>query len=118
MPDLTDVIKFGEWLPDQPSLGNAGANRAENIISSANNYLPFDDIDGVGTATDTTPKGAISLADKDRNVEFFVGDQAKLYRAIGTALSDVSLSGGYNTLEDGFWSSRNGIYPARTRRRS
>ena len=32
------MIKFGDWLPDQPDMGGAGVINAQNVIPSVNGY--------------------------------------------------------------------------------
>lgn len=39
------MVSFGEWLPDQPALGNPGLIVARNILPSAQGYKPYRPLD-------------------------------------------------------------------------
>jgi hypothetical protein len=98
------IIKFGEWLPDLPSLENPGALIAKNVIPRSTSYGPLSNITAYTDAITARCQGAISVRDFTGNVNWFAGDAAKLYRLnSGTAWSDVSKAAGYNTQDIERW---------------
>lgn len=46
------VVSFGEWLPDAPTLGNAGLITATNVVPGDTGYLPYRPLD---TSLSTLP---------------------------------------------------------------
>ena len=47
-------VAFGEWLPDQASHLNPGANVANNVYYAATSYKPFPSLVSYSTNTTTT----------------------------------------------------------------
>lgn len=43
------VLSFGEWLPDQPALGNPGLIKAENVVPQDGSYEPFFPLTPIGS---------------------------------------------------------------------
>ena len=74
------MIPLGEWLPDQPALGNPGATVAKNVVPAARGYRSVKDaayIDSTGTGVALV--GA--YAAKTPSASFlFVGSAAALWR--------------------------------------
>lgn len=96
------MIKFGEWLPDQPALDNPGTTEAKNVIPALTGYRCFRQLSEVSGAADTTINGMFAGKDDDGNVAIYVGDTSKLYRfnAADSSLTDKSKAGGYTTSTD------------------
>ncbi len=46
------MIDFGEWLPDQSDLANAGVLEAKNVVPAARGYRPFNSLSEVSGAAD------------------------------------------------------------------
>src|SRR5262245_15298192 len=92
-------LALGEWLPDQPSLGNKGLTDVGNAIPAADFWLPqprpikvsdqpiVPPIQGLWTATRTQGDSLV-----------FVAFGGKIYRVPGFSdpLVDVSKAGGYS----------------------
>ena len=89
------MIRFGEWLPDQPDVNNAGVTVATNVIPAANGYRSFPSFVEFSNAADHRIRGIVAAKAADDTVSLFCGDQGKLYKFNqGTnALDDVSKSG-------------------------
>jgi len=73
------MIKFGEWLPDQPDMNNT-ITTAKNVIPAAQGYRSFPQfIEYSGAASDTI-RGIFAAKDNDGNAELFAGDATNLYK--------------------------------------
>lgn len=96
-------IPFGEWLPDQASLGNPGVITATNVFPFASGYLPVPALQTVTDALDARPRGAIQARDKDLNVKQYAGDAAKLYENLDNVWTDRSKADGYSTASEECW---------------
>jgi len=87
------VIQFGEWLPDQPRLGNSCIT-ATNVRPLPRGYAPWL---GFGTAASnalaSAPVGVISLQRVGGIVEHFAGTTTRLYRLVSGTWTDVSKGG-------------------------
>lgn len=99
-------LTFGDYLPDQASLGNPGATLVNNVINEGGVYYPFPSLQ----ATSTTPlsayaRGAISVSGSDGNNYVYAGDATKLYLLSTATWTDASrLAGGaYTTGSDERW---------------
>lgn len=94
------LIKFAEWLPDQPPLNNPGALVVTNVIPNADSYLPFP---GLNTAATNFAMGQIYGAtyarDNANNTYVYMGDQTALYLLSGLSLTAATRTAGgaYNT---------------------
>lgn len=99
------MIKFGEFLPDQPDYQNAGATVANNVIPSANGYRSFNDVLPLSGASDEYIRGMFSAKDDSGSSAIYVGDRAKLYKfnATDSSLSNVSKVGGYTSGVNNTW---------------
>lgn len=86
------MIRFGEWLPDQPDVNNAGVTVATNVIPAANGYRSFNSFVQFSNAADERIRGIFAGKDNDGTISLFAGDDNKLYKFNqGTsALDDVS----------------------------
>lgn len=89
------MITFGEWLPDQPDLNNAGVTVATNVVPAANGYRSFPSFVSFSNAATARIRGMFAAKDTSDNVSLFAGDEGKLYKFNqGTSdLDDVSKSG-------------------------
>lgn len=101
--DGSPAIAFGEFAPDQPSLG-IGSIEARNVIPAARSYDPFP----VFAAQSTTPlsdkcQGGGAFRSSTGVIGFYAGDGSKLYRLVGTVWTDASKVGGYSTDPAGRW---------------
>jgi len=92
---VTAMIKFGEWLPDQPAYSNAGVLAAENVIPALNGYRPLNQFTSLGSAAGATIRGIYAARDNSGNIKLFAGDSDKLYtfNASTNVLDDVSKAG-------------------------
>jgi len=89
------MIRFGEWLPDQPDLDNPGVTVATNVVPAAGGYRSFPSFISFSNAADERIRGMYAAKDSSDNVSLFAGDNGKLYKFNqGTSnLDDVSKSG-------------------------
>lgn len=99
------MIKFGEWLPDQPDFQNVGATEAKNVVASASGYTPVKELEAISGAADNRIRGIFPAKDASSNVKLFAGDAGKLYsfNAVTSALDDVSKAGGYTMAAKDYW---------------
>ena len=89
------MIKFGEWLPDQPDMENGGVTVATNVVPALGGFRSYPSSVAFSNAADSRIRGIISVKDTSANVSLFAGDAGKLYKFNqGTNdLDDVSKSG-------------------------
>ena len=86
------MIKFGEWLPDQPDLEYRGVTVAQNVIPALEGYRSLNSLGNVSNQATNVLKNIFSAKDNSGNVKLFAGDTGKLYEFIsGTSnLDDIS----------------------------
>tara|TARA_R100001594_G_scaffold72503_1_gene107111 strand:+ start:331 stop:1806 length:1476 start_codon:yes stop_codon:yes gene_type:complete len=99
------MIQFGEWLPDQPALNNAGATQAKNVIPAMLGYRSFKSLSPLSGAATAKILGLFAGKDDDGNAALYAGDSGKLYKfnAADSTLADVSKSGGYTVASSDKW---------------
>lgn len=97
------VIPFGEYAPDLPALGNAGATTAKNVIPQFKGYKQLNSLAAYSSALTAYCRGAFTGTDVDGNVCSYAGDATKLYRLVSTTMTDSSKVGGYNCAADSYW---------------
>ena len=99
------MIKFGEFIPDQPALNNAGATEAKNVIPAATGYRCFKDLSPLSGAADAKILGMFAGKSDSGDAALYVGNASKLYKfnAADSSLTDVSKAGGYFTAGDDRW---------------
>ena len=90
------TLPFGEWLPDQPDLGNA-VSVVKNAIPALKSYRSVNDLVPAASAIDSPALGAFWCQNSSGGYEFFAGDAGKLYRLSSTTFSDISKAGGYTS---------------------
>lgn len=98
------IIPFGEYMPDAPALGNAGATTVKNVIpSSGPGYKPLNSLSAYSSALTAYCRGAYTGTDTDGVVRSYAGDATKLYRLVSTTMTDSSVGGGYSCAADSYW---------------
>ena len=99
------MIKFGEWLPDQPDLENAGVTIANNVIPAISGYRPINSFQAVSNAGDAVLKGIFASKDNSGNVKLFAGNASKLYEfnSGNSNLTSIGKGGGYSLTNDEKW---------------
>jgi hypothetical protein len=99
------MIKFGEWLPDQPDLENKGVTVAENVIPAFEGYRSLSSLGNVSNQATNILKNIFSAKDNSGNVKVFAGETGKLYEFnAGTSnLDDISKGGGYSLTDSERW---------------
>ena len=106
---ITNLIRFGEWLPDRPENNNPGSNNVENVLVEGESYKPFQNFATSTNPTSTSARviGAFSFIDKGGDVNNFAGDVGELYNQSGSTWVNVSKASTeastYNTVSDGQW---------------
>jgi len=96
------IFENGEWMPDQPALGNPGSTIAENCYPSPRGYRPFGGLVNISDAIDATPKGATSFTSDDGTSKVYSGNATKVYSMETGTVEDRSKAGGY-TSSATFW---------------
>jgi len=99
------LIKFAEWLPDQPPLNNPGALVVTNVIPNADSYLPFPGLNVSATGPQGQIYGATYGRDNANNSYVYIGDQSALYRLSGLSFTAATrtVGGAYNTDTTNGW---------------
>ncbi len=104
---MTLPVQFGEWLPDQPALGNPGVTRAHNVLpGSGPFYKPFPSAQRyAATSMASRPYAAISVVDNLRNAHVFGAAKTQLMTLDPATQnwSDLSRTGGYTTADIEGW---------------
>lgn len=93
------MIELGQWVPDQPALGNPGVVEAKNVLPAARGYRPFPALSSLSSAASERLTNIAAVKSSSGTVTIFVGGLTKLYKFVKStsALSDVSKAGGYTT---------------------
>jgi hypothetical protein len=89
-------LKFGEWLPDQPSHNNPGANVATNVYYALDSYKRFPSLVNYSTNNiGADCRGGGSFRDGANNVFNFVATNTDLYQLDGGTFTSrkASLTG-------------------------
>jgi len=89
------LFELGEWLPDQPKLGNPGATIAKNVYPRPRGYSPFGELMYLSSAMSSRPLGGKSLTASDSTSRVYAGSATKLYSLHGGSTTDLSKAGGY-----------------------
>lgn len=96
------LVEWGEWLPDQPALGNPGAPIIKNVMPVPGGYGPMGALTATTTALDEPCQGAATIRTIRGTATAFAGDKTKLYRRRAGAWTNVS-AGAYATPEYEKW---------------
>ena len=86
------IIRFGEWLPDAADLNNPGVVSVKNALPNISGYVPIGALTPITNATDTRPRAAVGVRDKDGVIRQYVADDNKIYELINTTWTDRSKS--------------------------
>lgn len=74
------VISFGEWLPDQPELGNPGLIEANNVYPSSDYYIHFNGLATLpGGALPATGRGLTTGVLPSASNRYYAGTVDRLY---------------------------------------
>ena len=92
------VLPFGEWLPDQPDLGNA-VSVVTNAIPQVSSYRSVRELTAVTNALTAACVGGFWAQQSDGTYFGFAGDATKLYSLSGGTYSDVSILAGYSGVD-------------------
>ena len=86
------VVSFASWEPDKADLNMGGPNDIQNVLCSANSYLPFPDLAALSASLGAEPLGYIRARSLSGQVTIFAGTTDKLYKLNNTTLvwDDVS----------------------------
>tara|TARA_Y100000310_G_scaffold298531_2_gene332547 strand:+ start:2444 stop:3964 length:1521 start_codon:yes stop_codon:yes gene_type:complete len=104
------VIRFGEWLPDQPSFdARDGVDLApycliaKNAVPHILDYSEFPQQAAFSSALTARCQGAAGFVAADGTPHLVAGDATKLYRFADTTATDASKAGGYTIEADQMW---------------
>ena len=84
------LFENGEWMPDQPDLGNPGSTECRNTYPTTRGFKPFGGLLALGTAMDAYPRGGTSLTAADGTSQVYAGNATKLYELQNATTADVS----------------------------
>src|SRR5258708_29566254 len=92
------VIPFGEWRPDIALLDNQFVSIADNVLSTANSYKPFQSLLAFTTSTlPTLPcVGLTACRKSDGTWVIFAGSTTALYKFSLSGWTDVTRVAGGN----------------------
>lgn len=91
MTTQTNIIPFGEWLPDLPASRNPGALIAQNVIPQMDSYRGLNSLSTFSNALTGACLGTFWAQDDSNVIYNFAGDQTKLYQlSAGATWSDVT----------------------------
>tara|TARA_R110000803_G_scaffold23517_3_gene57648 strand:+ start:5338 stop:6786 length:1449 start_codon:yes stop_codon:yes gene_type:complete len=96
------LFENGEWLPDQPDLGNPGSTVAKNVYPNQRGFEPFGSLMYLSAAMDARPLGGTSLTSEDGTSRVYVGVATKIYSLDAATVTDRSVAGGYTDTAT-FW---------------
>jgi hypothetical protein len=104
MMPLTDLIPFGEWMPDQPPLSGAARN-IENVLCNGQYYRPLPGVSNYSGSLADPCVGAGSFLVSNGTVVTIAGTADNLYRLTGTTWEDVTRTSGgdYTTSQENKW---------------
>lgn len=85
-------IRFREWTPDLPDLGNPGLIEATNLLPGSGAYIPQPSLTVASDALATQALGAFAAVDSSGNAVTYAGDAGDLYVLSGTNWIIVSAS--------------------------
>lgn len=95
-------IVYGEWLPDQPVLGNPGLVEAKNCIPIDTFYKDFAGIVASTSALAAAPIGAFTAVDDSGDPDTYAGTLTAIYQKTGSTWADRS-SAAYTTVSANRW---------------
>jgi hypothetical protein len=100
------MIKFGQHLPDLPSLNNPGALTAQNVIPKEDSYGPLSALVDYSNALASACIGAAAYKSSDGALTVFAGTATKLYTlgSSTTSWTDATRASGTNYAADEHWS--------------
>lgn len=97
------IIKFADWRPDQPDIGNAATVAFNCFPRSVDTYGPWSDISAYSGSIGARCQGAFSGKDSSGAVANFSGDATKLYTLSSVSWADSSRTAGYTTSAEESW---------------
>ena len=102
---LSPFQPLGEWKPDLSEYANDGLLVCTNVIPDSGRYKPFSSALLYSTAATARVQGAYAYLHSDQNAHIFAGDATKLYKLVGTTITDISRTSGgaYNCDAEGQW---------------
>lgn len=99
------VVSFGEWLPDQPALGNPGLTTANNVLPSDSGYAPFNPLATLRAGSFTLsgiPRGGFcAQIGVNTNQNIYAATNANVFVADSGGGTFNSITTGLTTLKSG-----------------
>ncbi len=89
-------IPFGEWKPDETTIGADSLKQAYQIYANGSTYLPLRKMIPASEAMEGTALGSASFIDRNGNIVTVAGDETSLYISRGTQWENISREQGYN----------------------
>ena len=86
------LFENGEFLPDQPDLGNPGSTVAKNVYPAPRGFLPFGSLTALGPAMATRPLGGTSETTLSGFSKVYAGTASKLYSLSNATTADLTRS--------------------------
>lgn len=101
---MRSVLPLGQWLPDQPALGNPGVTVARNCLPRPNGYGPLASQTVFSPAMAAMARGGLAAKDKAGNAYTYAGTAAKIYSlTAANATSVTNVGGDYALADDSYW---------------
>jgi hypothetical protein len=96
-------VIFGEWLPDQPALENAGLVEARNCLPVDSSYTEFGSVNTSDDALADPPTGAYATVDDAGDPEIYAGTTDALYEKVGSSWTDRTPASPYTSGANDYW---------------
>ena len=98
------MIKFAEWLPDQPDI-QGGTTEAQNVIPAAAGFRSTQDLAPISGAATDQLRGIFAAKNATGSVTLFAGDNTNLYKFLSadSSLSDISGSSTFSLTGEERW---------------
>lgn len=102
----SNLIPFGEWLPDMGEHQSGGAITIKNCLPYGEKYRAFNQLtEQLAAALPSKCMGSFSYRDASGNATIFAGTKTKLYKLSGLTWVDITrtVGGNYTLGDDNFW---------------
>ncbi len=92
------LIEFGEWKPDDTTIGTTALKKAYQVYPSNTSYFPLKKMTPSTNKMDAPALGSASFIDRNGATVTVAGDETSLYISRGLNWENISKPGGYNAV--------------------
>ncbi len=89
-------IPFGEWKPDETTVGADSLKKAYQVYANGVSYSPLKKLVPSTAPMSTKSSGSASFIDRNGVIVTIAGDETNLYVNRGSSWENISKQGGYN----------------------